>query len=199
MLVPTSSSQFEISIKNSKFIAIAQRIETREEAKLLIESQWRLHPGARHIVYAFAIGKNREILGASDDGEPSGTAGMPTLEVLKGAGITNCIIMIIRYFGGTKLGTGGLVKAYGESAKGVLESLTTEELIEKSEVTIGLEYTHLKQIKILLSDNTNISISEESFTDHVTIKALIPATDLDEISKKIADISCGEALFEITG
>lgn len=195
MLIPKSTAVFEMTVRNSKFIAIAQTISSREEVKELVAEQWNIHPGARHVVYAFTLGKNAEILGASDDGEPSGTAGMPALEVLKGSEITNCLVMIVRYFGGTKLGTGGLVKAYSDSTKGVLELLETEELIDKKALTICTDYSSLKQIQLYLNNIPNLSIEDEIFTENVEIKCLAPLTEIDAIKEEVNNITNGKAIF----
>ncbi len=109
-------AQNEIFIKNSRFLAEAFPVNSQQEARDCLKEQKLKYKEATHVVHAFVVGEQGEVLGCSDDGEPSGTAGKPALAVLKGAGITNLIITITRWFGGTLLGTGGLVKAYGDSA-----------------------------------------------------------------------------------
>ena len=113
--------QTEIVIKHSRFIAEVFPVQTQSQARELLKEQKQKYFDSTHVVHAFVIGKNCEVLGMSDDGEPSGTAGRPVLDVLKGSGCTNIMLTVTRYFGGTLLGTGGLVKAYSDSAKAVLE------------------------------------------------------------------------------
>ena len=125
--------QIEIVIKHSRFIAEVFPVQTQTQARELLKEQKQKYFDSTHVVHAFVIGKNCEVLGMSDDGEPSGTAGRPVLDVLKGSGCTNIMLTVTRYFGGTLLGTGGLVKAYSDSAKAVLEITKFEPLIEKTE------------------------------------------------------------------
>ena len=127
-LIPTETATIELMVKNSRFTAVAGRTNSVEEAKAFIRSIRNDMPGATHYVYAFKIGFGSSVTeGMSDDGEPSGTSGPPVLAVLRGSGIGDITIVVVRFFGGTKLGTGGLVSAYSAAAKMVLEQLKTEE------------------------------------------------------------------------
>ncbi len=110
----------EFKEKKSLFIGYIKRIEEEEEAKAFIEHIKSKHKDATHNVYAYIVGKNFEIQRYSDDGEPQGTAGVPILEVIKKIGITDCVIVVTRYFGGTLLGTGGLIRAYTKDRKSVM-------------------------------------------------------------------------------
>ena len=131
---PTSSARTEHIDRKSRFIAIAERIETAAEAKNYIQILRKQNPDASHVVYAFRVGGlSRDEYGMNDDGEPKGTAGRPVLEVLRGSSVTNVVIAVVRYFGGTKLGTGGLVRAYTSAAQGVLETLRIEVLEERAQ------------------------------------------------------------------
>ena len=128
MKILTEYISFEENIKGSRFLSELFPCTSQSDARELIKTQKAKYADATHVVHAFIIGQNAEIMGMSDDGEPSGTAGRPTLDVLKGSGCTNLIITITRWFGGTLLGTGGLVKAYSGGAKKVMEE--AEELCE---------------------------------------------------------------------
>jgi uncharacterized YigZ family protein len=123
--IPLESAQTELEVRKSKFLAFALPCTSLTDAKHMVSTLKAEHPGANHVVHAAVIGERGDEFSYSDDREPKNTAGRPALEVLKGSGITNVAIFIVRYFGGTLLGTGGLVKAYGESAKKVLEILKT--------------------------------------------------------------------------
>ena len=134
----------EFTVKGSRFLSELFPCETQADARNLIKSQKTKYADSTHVVHAFVIGLGGEILGMSDDGEPSGTAGRPALDVLKGYGCTNVLLTITRWFGGTLLGTGGLVKAYGDGAKQVLAVATEAELfvpyIEKKDFSFTCDY-----------------------------------------------------------
>ena len=117
MLVPVERAEASIEVKKSKFIAIAIPTKTMEGVKEAVSEVRKEHPDANHVVHAAVIGKAGTMYSSSDDREPKNTAGRPALEVLKGSGVTDVTVAVVRYFGGTLLGTGGLVKAYGDSVK----------------------------------------------------------------------------------
>ncbi|HSG29611.1 MAG TPA: YigZ family protein, partial [Candidatus Krumholzibacterium sp.] len=129
--IPEGRFECEMTVRNSKFIGLGVPVSDPEEAREIIRDTRETHPGCSHVVYAFITGGARtEVSGMSDDGEPKGTAGRPVMEILKGSGIVDVLLMVVRYFGGTKLGTGGLVKAYGDCAREVVEGLPVRPLIE---------------------------------------------------------------------
>lgn len=113
--------------KSSKFLSFAHHVESIDEAKAIVAKYRKEHHKARHVCFAYRIGKDGSIYRAADDGEPSGTAGRPILKQLEGAGLTNSMIVVVRYFGGTLLGTGGLVRAYKEAAADVLAQVVITE------------------------------------------------------------------------
>ena len=127
----------------------------------------------------------------SDDHEPKNTAGRPALEVLKGSGITNIIVLIIRYFGGTLLGTGGLVKAYGDSTKLVLDGIKTEELVEKTSFALTIGYEMYESTKRLLASVAADSIKED-FGTEISITGTIPVSNKDALASQISDLSNGK-------
>ena len=132
LYIPIENSRSELIVKKSKFISQCFFIETDKDAKAIVSSLWKEHKDARHIVYGFIYGaKNSQTMGMTDDGEPKGTAGRPVLQVLKGSSITNILCTVVRYFGGIKLGTGGLVKAYTEAAQLAVKELKVREMIEE--------------------------------------------------------------------
>ncbi|CEM62854.1 YigZ family protein [Treponema phagedenis] len=137
----------ELKIKNSRFLAECFPIKTQAEVRELLKAQKQKYADSTHVVHAFVCGDSAEILGCSDDGEPAGTAGKPALAVLKGSGITNIFVTITRWFGGTLLGTGGLVKAYGDMTKAVLEVAKTEEIIEYSFYEFTCSYADYEFLK----------------------------------------------------
>jgi uncharacterized YigZ family protein len=140
--VPARTARIENMVVNSRFIATIGRADSVEQAKTFIQAVRDEMPNASHHVYAFKVGYGGSITeGMSDDGEPSGTSGPPVLAVLRGADVGNVVIVVTRYFGGTKLGTGGLVRAYGGAAKDALAALPIEMKTEKCYVGITAAYT----------------------------------------------------------
>ena len=195
MLIPTGRAEAEIEIKKSRFIAVAIPTETMDGVKEAVLSVRKEHPDANHVVHASVIGKAGTMYSSSDDREPKNTAGRPVLEVLKGSGITNITVAIVRYFGGTLLGTGGLVKAYGDSAKEVLKVVPTEPLIEKTSFRMILPYNSYTLIKRLIDEKEAI-ISSENFDINITLEGTIPADSWDDFLRDAMDIGQGRISAE---
>ena len=191
MLIPIGSATAEIEVRRSRFIAIATPVEESEAMRTLISETRALHPQANHVVHAAIMGRDGSQFSFSDDREPKNTAGRPMLEVLKGSGITNLLVMVVRYFGGTLLGTGGLVKAYSEATKAVLEVLKTEELIDKESLEIVVDYDIYEQVDKLLKEKRGEI--ESLFETQVTIKVTLPAEYVAEVTLQITNLSSGSA------
>ena len=188
--------QTELVIKHSRFIAEVFPVENQAAARELLKEQKQKYFDSTHVVHAFVIGKNAEVLGMSDDGEPSGTAGRPVLDVLKGSGCTNIILTVTRYFGGTLLGTGGLVKAYSDSAKAVLEIAKFEPIIEKSNFKFTLNYDMYEKVKYHFN-HYHIDSLQEDFTEKITISGVIFADEFNSFKKEIEDLSNARILVEL--
>ena len=188
--------QTELVIKHSRFIAEVFPVENQAAARELLKEQKQKYFDSTHVVHAFVIGKNAEILGMSDDGEPSGTAGRPVLDVLKGSGCTNILLTVTRYFGGTLLGTGGLVKAYSDSAKAVLDITKFEPLIEKSNFKFSLNYDMYEKVKYHFN-HYHIDSLQEDFTEKITISGVIFADEFNSFKKEIEDLSNARILVEL--
>ena len=171
MKILTAPNQAELTVKRSRFIAELQTVATQEEAReaLRARKEFWSGQGITHLVHAFVIGPQANVVGCSDDGEPPGTAGRPTLEVLKGSQITNVLLTTARFFGGIKLGTGGLVKAYGDIAKAVLAAAQTIELVPMAAFSIVCSYSNLSRIKQILQQ-AEASIEKEEFADTITLE-----------------------------
>lgn len=195
MLVLTKPVQFEEIIKGSRFLSELIPCESQAQARDILKAQKEKYADATHVVHAFIVGKNGEVMGMSDDGEPSGTAGRPTLDVLKGRNCTNLIITITRWFGGTLLGTGGLVKAYSNGAKQVLEAAATqnafEELIEKTDFIFSTDYSLYKLLKNNFVNYQLYNISED-FGTEVTISGQIKADQYNDLAKLLLNLSNGK-------
>ncbi|MCR5698869.1 MAG: YigZ family protein [Treponemataceae bacterium] len=182
---------FELEVKKSRFIAELFPVETQNEARTLIKNQKEKYFDARHVVHAFVIGDNGEILGCSDDGEPGGTAGRPALDVLKGSGITYCILTVTRYFGGTLLGTGGLVKAYGDSAKGVLALAQSKPIVKTVSFCFSTGYDFYENAKKICLRYGSEDLSEDFQTD-IKISGLVPEQNFESLASEILNTSNGK-------
>lgn len=182
----------ELIIKKSKFLSELFTVNTQETARILLKEQKEKYYNATHVVHALVIGKNAEVLGCSDDGEPPGTAGRPVMEILKNSGLTNVMATITRWFGGTLLGTGGLVKAYSESIKDVLQKAKTEELIEEINFILQCSYKDFEAIK-RKSNDFNIKQTEYLFSEKVKLTGTLPAEEISSFSRFITEITKGAA------
>lgn len=187
--------QTELVIKNSRFINELFICDSQSSARDLIKAQKEKYQDATHVCHAFVIGENAEVLGMSDAGEPSGTAGRPMLDVLKGSGITNIVLTVTRYFGGTLLGTGGLVKAYGDCAKSAVEKAieenAVEELVYKTDFCFSMDYSLFETIKRQIKDFKLYDVQEE-YSDSVTLKGKILTEQFDDFSARIKNLSSGK-------
>ena len=197
LCIPAGKSRAEIEIKKSRFIGECFYIESEKDAKAIIKELRLEHKDARHIIYAFIFGPdNSQTMGMSDDGEPKGTAGRPVLQVLKGSRVTNILCTVIRYFGGIKLGTGGLVRAYTESAQEAVKKLPVKEMIPEIRFSITAGYDLYEQIKRCI-ENYSGSVVSEKFEDRVFIEIIVPEKHFEEIKSSISDLSSGSTVFKV--
>jgi len=187
MLILKSPAQTELVVKKSRFIAIAQICTDITQVKEMVEKVRRDNPSANHVVHAAVVGNQFSF---SDDREPKNTAGRPAFEVLKGSGISNICVMVVRYFGGTLLGTGGLVKAYGDSVKNVLQVAQTEEYVEKSRFEINIPYPMYENVKRLLA-SLDAVIENEDFQSAIVIKGLVPVANEPSLQSGLSELSNG--------
>ena len=184
-------AEAEIEVKKSRFIAIAEPVESLEEVKEAVNRIRAEHPNATHVVHAAVVGAAGTMYSSSDDREPKNTAGRPALEVVKGSGITNICVSIVRYFGGTLLGTGGLVKAYGDSAKEVLKVVETEPLIAKKSVEILLDYEFYTLFKRLVSD-VEAKVDNEDFGTGIKVRLTLPEANYPKLISALGDLGQGK-------
>ncbi len=192
MQILVEKAEHEIEVKKSRFIAIALPIQELSQIKELVQQTRVNHPGANHVVHAAVVGPNGDLYSYSDDHEPKNTAGRPALEVLKGSKITNILILIIRYFGGTLLGTGGLVKAYGDSVREILTLLNTEALIDKTEFTLKIPYNLFELVKIEL-ETVQAAIVNEEFSTEISLSGTLPTANKEELAQRIIQLSNGQS------
>ncbi|MEL3912964.1 IMPACT family protein [Treponema pedis] len=164
----------EIEVKNSKFLAEIFPIKTQAEARTLLKTQKQKYKDASHVVHAFVLGETAGILGCSDDGEPAGTAGKPILAVLRGKNITGVMLTVMRRFGGILLGTGGLVKAYSEAAKAVLEKSKIIPYIPKNKFELFCSYSEYEILKRSFAD-FSVETEDIIFGEKIKIKGIVPS------------------------
>jgi uncharacterized YigZ family protein len=185
-----------ILIKKSRFIGYAMPAESEEEAVRFVESIQKKHWDATHNCYAYQIGPHDEIQKSNDDGEPSGTAGKPILEVIKKEGLKNVVVVVTRYFGGIMLGAGGLVRAYGQAAGAGLRAagIVTRSLFQT--VVVDIDYTWLGKV-----ENETLQagyfVDHIEYTDRVRVTALLPVEETERYTKLITDATHGQAVITL--
>ena len=180
----------EITIEKSVFIGYAKPIKSEEEALAFINEIKKKHKDATHNVWAYTVGKNMNIQRYSDDGEPQGTAGIPTLEVIKKEDLRDVAVVVTRYFGGTKLGAGGLVRAYTKGAKLGLEAGKIIYKVMYQEVKVKIDYTQLGKVQNELM-NLGYFIKDTVYEDNVEIVVYSRLEDVEKLSEKMIDITSG--------
>lgn len=185
----------EIVEKKSRFIAHVQAVDSVEEAQEFIEAVKKKYWDARHNCSAFSVGEMNPLTRCSDDGEPGGTAGKPILEVIQGSGIRNIVIVVTRYFGGTLLGTGGLVRAYTEAAKAGIENAVIIEKIPATRMKLFTEYTDLGKIQYILAQN-QVTVENTEYTDKVEIRALFPEKEKKTLCRALTESTGGRVHIE---
>ncbi len=186
--------QSEIEIKKSRFICSLKRVTSEEEAKSFIQTIKKEHWKANHNCSAFVIGEKNEIQRSSDDGEPSGTAGVPMLEVIKKNELINVVAVVTRYFGGTKLGTGGLIRAYTHAVSHALEEIGVVKGTLQQEISVHLTYPQLGKVENYLELN-KLTIKETIYTDKVSVNCLITEEDVASFKKSIVELLNGQVEF----
>lgn len=182
----------ELIEKKSRFIATVKPVLKEEEASAFIESMKKKYWNAAHNCFAYVIGENNEVQRCSDDGEPSGTAGKPILDVLLLEEIHNTVVVVTRYFGGTLLGKGGLVRAYGNAAKiGLTESVLIHKIYGRI-IRVTTDYTGLYKIQYLVGQR-GLTILDTEYTEKVFIQVLIPEENVREVITLITEGTNGQA------
>jgi uncharacterized YigZ family protein len=198
-LVPSATCRTETEVANSRFITTIACVTSTDEAKHFLASIRAEMPDASHHVYAFRVGYGNSVIeGKSDAGEPPGTAGPPLLSILRGTDIGDTIVVISRYFGGKKLGTGGLVRAYSDAAKTGLKTVIFTTKASTLPVRIETPYNLYESIRQLIM-RIEGAINEENFDATVMIKASIPTNRMSEFSQQLLEISAGKVQPIILG
>ena len=191
----SKGAQAELVEKKSRFIATIRPVSSEEEAVAFIEEMKKKYYAARHNCSAFVIGSKGELTRSSDDGEPSGTAGRPMLEVLTGSGIRNIAVVVTRYFGGVLLGTGGLVRAYSGAVKMALEQCETITRRYGVQMLIKTDYNGVGKIQYLLGSK-DVVIQDSVYAADVQMTVLVPIEEYDRLCKELVETTNGRVGLE---
>ena len=184
------NGQREYIEKKSKFIAHIFNVESEQQAAVIIAEVKKKYWDARHNCYAYILGDKGEIQRFSDDGEPSGTAGKPILEVLSGNECSNCLCIVTRYFGGVLLGTGGLIRAYTSASKEALDDCLTGELVEGVHAYLDADYNYVGKIQHLCIQH-DITIVSTDYSDNVIFELMMEKQVLQKFEKTLTEMSSG--------
>lgn len=182
----------EYIVEKSTFIGYAKPINTEQEAIDFVNEIKKKHKDATHNVWAYTVGENMNIQRYSDDGEPQGTAGIPTLEVIKKEDLRDVVVVVTRYFGGIKLGAGGLVRAYTKGAKIGIEAGIVIEKVKYTEVRIKIEYTQLGKIQNEIM-NLGFTVKDTVYSEDVEIIVYSKVKDVHSLTERMIDITSGTA------
>jgi uncharacterized YigZ family protein len=187
--IPAKETRAELKVKNSRFICTAAPAFSVEEAKAFVKKIKSEYSDASHNVPAYIIGHGSSVIAhCNDDGEPSGTAGRPALAVLQGSGIGDIAVVVSRYFGGTKLGKGGLVRAYSDSVHAVLDLLPRAERVTTHTIMLETPYTLFERLKLLIPHYQG-HILDQDFAAQVTLTIRFPVEELAGFEKEVKELS----------
>lgn len=195
-LIPKSAVVFEEEIKKSRFITYLRHAEGLERARAFWAEVKRNHPNARHHCWAAVAAQpaNSQALGFSDDGEPAGTAGKPMLAALQGGGIGEISAVVVRYYGGILLGTGGLVRAYGNGVRQALKLLETELKVERRHYVLQCDYGQINRLQ-LLCEKCDIVIENQRFQENVQFILAISDDKLTAFKQELTECSAGQLVL----
>ena len=186
----------EVEVKKSRFICALKNVRTEAEAAAFLEEIRKSNRDARHNCFAFRLGTPENVLERfSDDGEPQGTAGKPMLAILQGAGLYDVCAVVTRYFGGTLLGTGGLLRAYSDSLKAGLEASEEADVLSGYRAELSVDYTFAGKIKYAV-EQCGVFTENEEYTDKIRFTWLIPEDNAESFKARITEICMGKAVFE---
>ncbi|GAA1460063.1 YigZ family protein [Nocardiopsis exhalans] len=190
--------EHEIEIKKSRFICAMARVDSEEAARAFIAERRKEHWSANHNCTAYVLGEDGGVQRSSDDGEPAGTAGVPMLEVLRHRRITDAVAVVTRYFGGTKLGAGGLIRAYGNSVSAAIEEFGLLERRQLLVVDVFADYVLGGRLESDLRDSA-LTVREVAYEDRVRIEVALPEAELPDFEIRLAELTGGKAEFEVRG
>lgn len=195
--IPARETQTEIKVLNSRFLVYAAPVFSVEEAKAYITQIKKMYPEATHHVPAYLIGHGSSVVAhCSDDGEPSGTAGRPILVVLQGSGLGDIVVVVVRYFGGTKLGTGGLARAYSDAVKALLDVLPRAAKMATHTVAMTLSYAWFERVRSLIHAHQG-HILDEDFGADILLTSRFAVTGFPQFLDELRELTHGSVEAEI--
>ena len=195
-IIPAGYGEAEYIDKKSRFIGQVQHAESVSEAMAFVESVRRKHADATHNVWAYVLADGQ--MRWSDDGEPGGTSGQPTLNVFRSANVCDVVCVVTRYFGGILLGSGGLVRAYSKAASMALEAAGRARMAEWQSVAVECSYAHYERLRRLLEGEGAQDMAGD-FAEFVTVTCLLPAGVPEQIGGRITDMTAGGARISVLG
>ena len=195
-LIPSGAGEAELTEKRSRFLGHVRPVETEDEARAFIAEMKKKYYDARHNCWCYLIRGGPERY--SDDGEPQGSAGIPMLEVFRREGVTNAVCVVTRYFGGVLLGTGGLLRAYTQSAKDALDAAGLSVVRRWLEASVPCPYAMLERIKIETAAFGG-SVDGLDYGAEVTLRVLLPEERAEDYCARIFDLGAGKIKVQITG
>ena len=195
--IPSRIYRVEVLIQRSRFITTAAHAPDANAANAFVDSVRESFPDATHHCWAFVAGPpgSTAHIGMSDDGEPHGTAGRPMLTVLLHSGVGEVVTVCTRYFGGVKLGTGGLSRAYAGGVKLLLQTLPTELKIKRVHVSVRVAYPHVESLQRLL-DDLEVVVEHEEYGEEVRYQIAVPVMTLETLREQLAQLTSGEGVLE---
>lgn len=189
--VPAQNWQTELEIKRSRFLTMAAKASNRQQADEFIRKLRDQHPQANHVCWAYIAGPpDTTERSMSDDGEPSGTAGMPMLKVLEYSGYGDIVVTVVRYFGGIKLGTGGLQRAYSESVSQVLSGLPVQRKVSRTKLDFVYVYPYEGPIKRLL-DSYDVEVISQQYAERVSVSVAVAFDEMEHLKKELQNVTAG--------
>ncbi len=188
----------ELTIRKSRFLARLRRVEDEDSARAVIEQTRREHRSANHNCWAFALGAAAQVARSSDDGEPSGTAGLPMLEALTGRPVSDVVAVVTRYFGGVKLGTGGLVRAYSEAVVAALAAAGTRPRRRSMRAAVTVDHLAAGKLENDLRSG-GVVVTDVAYGAQATIEVAVPVADWPRFADHIAGLTAGRAEVALLG
>ncbi len=185
----------EVIEKKSRFIATVFPVDTEDDANTFIQAMKKKYWDASHNCFAYLIGEKHQTQRCSDDGEPSGTAGRPMLEVLLGEDIHNVLVVVTRYFGGTLLGTGGLVRAYSKACKEGIENSVILDKYKGRKYIIGTDYGGLGKLQFLIGQR-DLTLLDTLYTDMVELHVMVPSGQCETFELEVTEVTAGKGTIE---
>ena len=195
-LMPAKNGTHEIVIDRSRFICHVFRVESVDEATRYINAVREVHERANHNCVAYLIGENNEFGRAADDGEPSGTAGSPMLEVLQRQSIRNCLVVVTRYFGGVKLGAGGLIRAYGSAVSEGLKAVGLVRRVKMQSIWLTCDYSLFDTLQSKIKSQ-GYAVGHIEYSDRVRLEILVETVDTGDFKKWVVEFSNDSVVIEI--